>query len=42
MNEDQVKRFPERSLTPLTLSMKEDMYKRANYLKYLKVSTKFI
>ena len=41
-NDEQVKRLPERSLTPLLLSLKEDMQKKAAYLRYLKVSTKFI
>ena len=34
--------MPERSLTPLLLSLKEDMQKKAAFLRYLKVSTKFI
>jgi hypothetical protein len=41
-NEEQVKRLPERSLTPLLQELKEDMKHKANYLKYLKVSTRFI
>lgn len=41
-NEEQVKRLPERSLTPLLLLLKDDMQKKAAFLKYLKVSTKFI
>lgn len=41
-NEEQVKRLPERSLTPLLQELKEDMKLKANYLKYLKVSTRFI
>jgi hypothetical protein len=37
-----VRRLPERSLTKLLLLLKEDMQKKAAYLKYLKVSAKFI
>ena len=37
-----MRRLPERSLTKLLLLLKEDMQKKAAYLKYLKVSAKFI
>jgi len=40
--EDVVKRLPERSLTQLLSELKEDMDEKANYLKYLKISAKFI
>lgn len=40
--EDVIKRLPERSLTKLTLKMKQDLLdKKLNYLKYLRVSAKF-
>lgn len=41
-NDDQVKRLPERTLSPLLLDLKQDMQRKKEYLKYLKVSTKFI
>jgi hypothetical protein len=41
-NDDQVKRLPERVLTPLLLDLKSDMEKKMHYLRFLKVSTKFI
>ena len=37
-----VKRLPERSLTPLLIELKNDMDQKAEYLKYLKISAKFI
>ena len=40
--EDIVKRLPERALTQLTLDLKSDMEAKANYLKYLKISAKFL
>ena len=40
--EDMVKRLPERALTQLLSDLKEDMEAKANYLKYLKISAKFI
>ena len=40
--EDIVKRLPERALTQLLSDLKEDMEAKANYLKYLKISAKFI
>ena len=40
--EDVVKRLPERALTQLLSDLKEDMEAKANYLKYLKISAKFI
>ena len=40
--EDVVKRLPYRALTQLLSDLKEDMEAKANYLKYLKISAKFI
>lgn len=41
-NEDLIKRMPERNMTPFLLGMKGDLFNKAPYLKYLKVSSKFI
>ena len=40
--EDVVKRLPERALTKLLADLKADMELKANYLKYLKISAKFL
>ena len=40
--EDLVKRLPERALTPLLSDLKADMEAKANYLKYLKISARFL
>ena len=40
--EDVVRRLPERTLTKLLQDLKTDMEAKANYLKYLKISAKFI
>lgn len=40
--EDVVKRLPERALTKLLADLKSDMEAKANYLKYLKISAKFL
>ena len=36
------RRLPERALTQLLSDLKTDMEAKANYLKYLKISAKFI
>lgn len=41
-NEEQIKRLPERALTTLLQDMKQDLENRLNYLKTLRVSSKFI
>ena len=37
-----MKRLPERSLTKLLVDLKADMEAKADYLKYLKISAKFL
>ena len=37
-----MRRLPERVLTKLLQDLKTDMEAKANYLKYLKISAKFI
>jgi hypothetical protein len=41
-NDEQITRLPDRGLTQLLRDMKQDLSKKAGYLKTLKVSTKFI
>lgn len=40
--EDVIRRLPERTLTPLLYDLKNDLEAKANYLKYLKISAKFV
>ena len=39
---DEIKRLPGRFLSPMLKNLKEDFLKKRLYLKYLKISTKFI
>ena len=41
-NEDLIKRMPDRMMSPFLQSMKQDLFKKAPYLKYLRISSKFI
>lgn len=41
-NEEQIKRIPERSLTPFLSDVKADLLAKAVYLKFIRVTQKFI
>jgi hypothetical protein len=41
-NEEQIKRIPERSLTPFLSEVKADLLAKAAYLKFIRVTQKFI
>ncbi len=41
-NEEQIKRIPERSLTPFLSEVKADLLAKAVYLKFIRVTQKFI
>lgn len=41
-NEDLVKRMPDHTLNPFLKAVKNDLFNNEQYLKYLRVSSKFI